>query len=187
MAFIGEIQIFGFGYAPPGWLACDGAELNIRDYTALFSLISNSYGGDGVTRFRVPNLAGRAACGQGTGPGLTPRKTGDTFGVNNVALSAKQAPAHSHGLNFFSIQKTTDPDSGQEIDHRVTTPETGYSLALPDTKIFAKAKADANMLNSMVALEGGADSHENRQPFGALTYFIMARSAFGGDIFPVFD
>lgn len=186
MAFIGEIQIFGFGYAPPGWALCNGASLQIRDFTALFSLIGSSYGGDGTINFRLPNLAGRAACGQGQGNGQTQRNMGDSFGVNQVTLSADNAPQHGHGLNFFNVLNTTDPVTGEVTNHRANTPLSGHSLAVPDTPIFVKSAADIKMQNTIVALEGGSDAHENRQPFGALNYYIMTRSAGGDGNFPVF-
>lgn len=186
MAFIGEIQIFGFGYAPPGWVLCNGLSLNIPQFSALYSLIGNSYGGDGVRQFKVPNLMGRAACGQGSGLGLTQRRMGDTFGVNTVALAMEQAPVHSHGLNFYNIAKTTD-GSGQVIDNRATTPVAGYSLAIPDSKIFVKTTIDSTMRNTISPLEGGSEAHENRQPFGALAYYIMTIPAGGDGVYPTFD
>jgi len=186
MAFIGEVQLFGFGYAPPGWLPCDGTALHVRDFAPLFSLIGNSYGGDGTNDFRLPNLTGRAACGQGQGAGLTQRKMGGTFGVNQVTLSDANAPQHGHGLNFFSIPKTTDPVSGQTIDNRSNAPASGYSLAVPETPIFVKGSTDSKMQNTIVAIEGGSDAHENRQPFGALMYYIMTRNTGDDGVYPPF-
>lgn len=186
MAFIGEIQIFGFGYAPPGWALCDGASLPISRFTQLFSLIGNNYGGDGVRQFQLPNLTGRAACGQGQGNGLSQRRIGDKFGANTAVLAAENIPAHSHGLNFFSIPKTTDPVTGVVTDHRENLPAEGYSLAIPESKIFSHTTGDAKMTNTLGKLEGGTDAHENRQPFGALAYYIMTQSAAGDGVFPVF-
>jgi microcystin-dependent protein len=56
--FIGQIQLFVFGYAPAGWRLCDGSLLPIKDNEALFSLIRNRYGGDGISNFAVPNSMG---------------------------------------------------------------------------------------------------------------------------------
>jgi microcystin-dependent protein len=41
---------------PTGFHNCDGSLLQISSYAALFSLISNTYGGDGVKTFAVPHL-----------------------------------------------------------------------------------------------------------------------------------
>ena len=54
--FLGEIKLVGFGFAPPGWALCDGRLLKISQNTALFSLIGNTYGGDGRTTFALPDL-----------------------------------------------------------------------------------------------------------------------------------
>jgi microcystin-dependent protein len=52
--FLGEIQIFALGFCPTGWAALQGQLLPINQYTALFSLLGTTYGGDGVTTFALP-------------------------------------------------------------------------------------------------------------------------------------
>jgi microcystin-dependent protein len=54
--FIGQIQAFGFNYAPNGWAACEGQMMPIAQNTALFSLLGTTYGGDGQTSFAWPDL-----------------------------------------------------------------------------------------------------------------------------------
>ena len=54
---IGEIRLFSGTFAPQGWAYCDGATLNISGNEALFSILGNSYGGDGKLNFQLPNLA----------------------------------------------------------------------------------------------------------------------------------
>jgi microcystin-dependent protein len=53
---IGEIRIFAGNFAPVNWFLCDGTTLNVSDYVELFSVISNTYGGDGRMTFFLPNL-----------------------------------------------------------------------------------------------------------------------------------
>lgn len=55
---IGEIQLFGFNFVVYGYLLCDGRELKAQDYPQLFSAIKNTYGGDGITTFALPNMKG---------------------------------------------------------------------------------------------------------------------------------
>ncbi|MFX8381822.1 tail fiber protein, partial [Acinetobacter baumannii] len=55
-AFIGEIRAFSFGFTPQGWLPCNGALLPIQKYQALYSLITNKFGGDGRENFQLPDL-----------------------------------------------------------------------------------------------------------------------------------
>lgn len=46
------------GVAPPtGWLAEDGATMEVSNYPALFSVIGYTYGGSG-TVFQLPNVPG---------------------------------------------------------------------------------------------------------------------------------
>lgn len=100
--FIGEIRAFAFNYAPYGWATCDGQILNVAQNTALFSLLSNKFGGNGTTTFGLPNLSGRTPMDVGSGPGLTPRNWGDVVGAASVSLSGSNFPPHSHGLNAVS-------------------------------------------------------------------------------------
>jgi microcystin-dependent protein len=168
--FIGEIQIFGFGFTPANWALCDGQELTIKDHPDLFSLIGTTYGGDGKHKFRVPNLAGRAVCGQGAGPQLTPRQQGDTFGANSVGLDAAQVPDHNHGLNVFAPRVDTA---------KVNVPAAGYYLGVPDgAQIFApdtSATTTVEMTLTATSAADGSTRHENRQPLLALGFYIALR------------
>ncbi len=56
---IGQIQLFAFNFAPKGWMLCDGSILRIQQYTAIFSLLGTTYGGDGRTTFALPKLTGK--------------------------------------------------------------------------------------------------------------------------------
>ncbi|WNJ19942.1 tail fiber protein [Pontibacter sp. G13] len=97
-AYIGEIRLFGGNYAPEGWALCNGQILAIQDNPALFSLLSNSYGGNGTTTFGLPNLQGRAPVGSGTGVGLSTRYLGQAYGSDFTVLTVDQLPAHTHVL-----------------------------------------------------------------------------------------
>ncbi len=79
--FIGEIRLVGFNFAPQGWAFCNGQLLPIAQHTALFSLLSTTYGGDGKTTFALPDLRGRAALGAGQNPGLNTAQ-GESMTVN---------------------------------------------------------------------------------------------------------
>ena len=56
--FLGQICTFPYTFVPYGWLLCNGAQLQIRDNTALYSLIGTTFGGNGTTTFNIPNLQG---------------------------------------------------------------------------------------------------------------------------------
>jgi microcystin-dependent protein len=54
--FVGQIQAFGFNFAPSGWAVCEGQTMPIQANVALFSLLGTTYGGDGQTTFGLPDL-----------------------------------------------------------------------------------------------------------------------------------
>jgi microcystin-dependent protein len=54
--FIGEIKLFPYNFDPSGYIRCDGRILNISEYDALFALIGTTYGGNGITTFKLPDM-----------------------------------------------------------------------------------------------------------------------------------
>ena len=69
--YIGQLAIFAFNFAPQGWAFCNGQLLSITKYSALFTLLGTTYGGDGITTFALPNLQSRVPIHFGQGPGLS--------------------------------------------------------------------------------------------------------------------
>ena len=55
-AYVGEIHLFSFDFAPRGWAKCEGQILSIQQNAALFSLIGTTFGGNGTTTFALPDL-----------------------------------------------------------------------------------------------------------------------------------
>jgi microcystin-dependent protein len=55
-AYLGEIRLFSFDFCPQGWMECAGQALQMAEYTELFSLIGNKYGGSGFTSFSLPTM-----------------------------------------------------------------------------------------------------------------------------------
>lgn len=53
---IAEVRVFGFGFMPAGWLACDGRVLPITEHQPLFSVLGWRFGGDSHTTFALPVL-----------------------------------------------------------------------------------------------------------------------------------
>lgn len=173
--FLGEIQIFGFNFAPAGWAQCNGATLPIQQYSALFSLLGTNYGGNGTTTFQLPNFAGRAACSQGQGLGLTPRTIGETFGTNLVSLGLGEMPGHSHAVNVFHQTNAA---------LQANVPDNGYGLIGPaNTSPFVPTPtANTTFASTVIGTAGGSQPHENRQPLLPLNFCIALQGAF-----PAFD
>ena len=85
--YIGEIQIFSFGFAPTNWLQCNGQLIAISSHTAMFSLLGTYYGGNGITTFGIPDLRGRAPLHMGTGSGLSPYTLGQSGGSETATFT----------------------------------------------------------------------------------------------------
>lgn len=54
--YIGVIKYFTTTYVPSGFLQCNGAILQTSEYTALFGLLGNRFGGNNPTTFGLPNI-----------------------------------------------------------------------------------------------------------------------------------
>lgn len=169
--FVGEIQLFGFNFAPRGWASCNGATLAIRQNTALFSLLGTNYGGNGTTTFQLPNFVNRTGCNQGSGPGLTPRSMGETFGSNSVTLQLDEMPAHGHTLTAYNQPTGTS---------RTSAPAPNNYLGLPtSSNPFISGKApDVQFAPIMCGPAGGSQPHENRQPYLASNFCIALEGIF---------
>ena len=98
--FIGEIELYGFTFAPRGFAACDGQLLSIAQNSALFSLLGTIYGGDGRTTFGLPDLRGRVPVHRGSGSGLTPKSIGERQGSETIILDIANLPPHSHTISI---------------------------------------------------------------------------------------
>ena len=89
--YLGQIDIFGFNFAPRGWAQCTGTILPITQNTALFALIGTFYGGNGTSTFGAarPALAGPHRLRQQ----FSDRRMA---GVENVTLTNAEMPQHTH-------------------------------------------------------------------------------------------
>jgi microcystin-dependent protein len=95
---IGFTTLFAGSFAPNNWAFCNGQTLSIQQYTALFSILSTTYGGNGTSTFALPNLQGRAAIGAGQGPGLSAYNLGQAGGSEVSVMAPNQMPSHTHQL-----------------------------------------------------------------------------------------
>jgi microcystin-dependent protein len=168
--FIGEIQLFGFNFAPRDWAQCNGALLSIQQNTALFSLLGTQYGGNGTSTFALPNLASRVACNQGQAPGLTARTIGETFGEQSVSLTSNEMPAHPHGLALYAQADTT---------RRASSPAAGNALSNPAASSpFVADGPFVPFAPNLVGPAGGGQLHENRQPYLAVNFCIALQGVY---------
>lgn len=191
--YVGEIRLFSGNYAPEGWNICDGSTLDISSNQTLFALIGNTYGGDGVTNFKLPDLRGRVIVGQGTGiipnpspKPLTPRVIGQKDGVEQVTLQVNEMPAHTHNLKATSNLGTADnPGTVPSSNFMLSTISGGTGSKpigyLPDPTPptgINRVQLNSNTLSQSLGTGSGTNPHENRMPYIALNYIIALTGIF---------
>ena len=161
--YIGMIATFPNFFIPEGYVACNGQELPVNSYQALFSLIRYTYGGNNSDLFRVPDLRGRSILGTGTGPGLKPRTNGGYGGKEVVGLSLSHIPPHSH--KYYAL---SGPRESKE-------PAQNYLGTTAGTFYARQNFGDTLMEMSPAIIQsatGGNQAHENMAPFLCITYAI---------------
>ncbi|HEX4304004.1 MAG TPA: tail fiber protein [Rhizomicrobium sp.] len=169
--YVGEIRPFGFTFAPRDWAFCDGALQSIANNSTLFAVIGTTYGGDGQTTFGLPDMRGRAPMHQGTGPGLTPRVIGQSFGSANVTLLQANMPAHIHTINALA-----NAQGGEALE----TGTPGPTAMLGNSTSGCKGWHGTTTVpplqpfsNKAISINGGSLPHDNLQPLLAVN-FCMA-------------
>ncbi len=166
--FLGQIQPFGFNFAPRGWAKCDGQLLSISENQALFSLLGTIYGGDGRTTFALPDLRGRLMLHEGNGPGLSDRPIGERTGSETNTLTTGQLPAHGHGVN---IPISTEDADGDDPD--------GNVLAVGGENLYNSTPSQGSSYRPFnTANTGGGQSVNNMQPYLVINICIALTGVF---------
>jgi len=165
--YIGEIRMFAGNFPPSGWAFCDGQEIPISENDTLFTLIGTTYGGDGQSTFRLPDLQGRVPIHQGTGPGLNTYTIGEKAGVEAVTLTTQQIPSHPHA--WFASKGAGGSN----------TPKDNVTATPPVAKLYRTGSPTDPMSPKVIQPAGGSQPHENLQPYLTISFII---SLFG--VFP---
>lgn len=170
--YLGEIRIFAGSFAPAGYAFADGRILNISSNTALFTLLTNRFGGNGTTTFALPDLRGRTIVGVGTGNGLATYTNGQSMGTNVLTLTASHLAAHAHGLSTGS---TGSVGGGQPFENRQPY------LAL-DVQVATEGTPDYIGEVRFFGYRRFADTSGALLPIEDYTsLFLQIGTAFGGD------
>lgn len=164
--YVGEIRLFAGSYAPMDWAFCYGQQLNISQYSALYSIIGNTFGGDGRTFFHLPDLRGKAPMHQGQGPGLTQRDYAESGGSETVTLLETEIPNHSHTVNAASAGTQSSPTDG-----------VWANPGRRSTPLYAPAPTVASNPLALGAA-GGSQPHNNMQPHVGMNYIICLQGIY---------
>jgi microcystin-dependent protein len=184
-AFIGEIRIFPYGFAPQDWLSCDGQLCQISQFQALYTVIGNTYGGDANSgNFALPNLSAAqslapnlAICGVGQAVGASTAWTlAMTEGSTSIILSSANLPPHTHqmvraGGDWIASKKLAGPTIGAQVGGLYVNPTTTAETLTanpPNTTLAPAAVGNA----------GGGLGHDNRQPYLVCPFAICCQGTY---------
>jgi len=158
-AYISEIRPWPVSWAPEYWMFCDGSLLPISSFTALFSLIGTTYGGDGKQTFALPDLRGRIPVGVYQG------NTGSRTGQATMTLDVNHLPQHHH--NQLCKNGPGDQQS----------PVNGYCADEGnDVYMLYSNVSNGNMGATTVA--GGGQPFDLHQPSLGLNYIICVNGMY---------
>ena len=169
-----------YNFVPVNWLPCDGRLLSIQQFTALFSLLGTTYGGNGQTNFALPDLRSRIPIGAGqqAADGLTPVTLGEQSGAEEVTLTQVQMPVHIHAVTV-SIGATSQPGTSQSpagLVPAVTTDSVGANVQAYGPPDGSTRMAGSNSLTCGPA--GGSQPVSIRNPYLGLQYIISTSGIF---------
>jgi len=168
--YVGEIRMFAGNFAPAGWALCNGATLSIAEYDLLFMLLGTTYGGDGQTTFKLPDLTGRIPVHTGTNVTTgTNYVLGQQSGTENVTLVSNQLPAHTHLANANGVQAAATSESPtNNVWGFAANPITNYTNQTPNT----------TMLANTISPVGNNMPHDNMMPSLAINFIIALYGIF---------
>lgn len=176
--FLGEIYMFAGNFEIRNTKSCQGQLLPIAQYTALFSILGTTYGGNGTTNFALPNLQGNVPVGQGNLPGGSEYILGQNEGSEYVILSPGEIPAHRHNNQLTAAMNTGNGTL-------ISDPVGAYPATVASgTNLYASSGGSGFMtpLNSNLmgntAVQGGSQPHNNMQPYLAVTFLIATAGVF---------
>jgi microcystin-dependent protein len=204
--FIGEISYVGFNFAPNGWMQCNGQLLSISQYSALFSLLGTTYGGNGQTNFALPDLRGKVAIHQGQSPGGSTFTIGESAGFENITLTIGNMPAHTHPatatstststvnagatatstLKAASSEPATNTAQGNSLPtgsrgtalYSTSAPSVSMNAASIETTLSGIGITTTTNTNVIVGIAGGSQPFSIMQPYTVVNCIIATEGVY---------
>lgn len=159
---LGSIMIFAGNFAPKGWFLCDGRLLSISQYSALFSLLGTTYGGNGTTTFALPDMRGRSCYSAGQGPGLPNYELGQMAGSNSVSILQSNLPNAPVNIHCSTAAGSTFNPNGNVLANTEDANEL---------KVYGSPSASPGMM-APAMLQGGNQPLNVTNPYLAMNWCI---------------
>jgi microcystin-dependent protein len=173
---LAEIRMFAGNFAPRGWFFCQGQLLPIAQWTALFSLVGTTYGGNGQTTFGLPDFRGRVAVGTGNGPGLPSITLGEVSGTNTTTLLSINLPVHNHQVTgSITMQAASDGTLGSDATGRYIGPGSFYATPASPGDLVGMAPIPLNLPTSVA---GANQPVSIMQPYLGMNYIICSEGIY---------
>ena len=183
--YLCEIKLAGYNFAPVGWALCNGQILPISQYTAVFSLLGTTYGGNGTSNFALPNLQSRSICGWDVNGGSN--ALGEEDGEEQVTILLAEYPLHTHNFNVYNTfglggQPSNIHYLGATRANPAPPPPPPAPPPPPPTagpNLYGAATSMTGLIPAVLApYNGGALPHENRQPYLGMSYCIALQGVY---------
>ncbi|SFW85405.1 phage tail protein [Chitinophaga sancti] len=180
--YIGEIRAFAGNYAPEDWALCNGATIPISGNEALYSLLGITYGGDGVTNFKLPDLRVKLPVGAGTisaQGGTGNYVLAATGGTTAVTLTPADLPPHTHAFTGINTPATSSSPL-----HNMLAASNGNNSVVtppyPDVNLYTTlplpsggtTTPNATLGASTIGNTGGVEAHQNMMPYLCVNFII---------------
>src|SRR4051812_7227684 len=146
--FLATVMPVAFQFAPQDWQTCQGQNLPVNQYSALYSLLGVTFGGSASQNFNLPDLRGRTVVGQGLlnlNGTTTQYLAGSKGGAVTATLSTANVPLapHVHPLSSGSATATVTIN-GTTGPAKAAAPGKSYVLA---TGSYAPDVSDPDTTN----------------------------------------
>lgn len=153
-SILGQISIYSFDYAPRFWAPCNGQLIDIRANQALHSIIGTKFGGDGISKFALPDLRGRVPI-----HASKENAVGQAGGEERHCLTIPEMPKHGHSV--YGSESVADQ----------VNPENNFWAANNGQSPYSN-QPNTLMAENAISSSGGNHPHENMPPFFALNFCI---------------
>lgn len=128
-SMLGTIMPWAGKTAPSGWLFCSGQLVSISQYSALYALIGNKFGGDLSHSFGVPDYCGRFLSGYTDDQDLSSKG-----GAASVVVGLSSFPSgasHTHTVSASFPNNQTSFASSPDVTFSVPADTGGGQTATP--------------------------------------------------------